>query len=276
MKKFYFFLIVFALLVSCNIDTDGDDVIDKEDKCPDTFGLVEFNGCPDSDEDGIPDKEDDCPDDFGSEEFNGCPDTDEDGIPDKEDDCPEEYGYERYNGCPNNDNVKLLVSECLSSYNVSDEEINAILTDRDLTHDKTINYKMCSILLDMIKTQREHEQEMRGFDERKKLLDARRVVVEGNAKELNDGYIQAVYRQGNGRQFAVILKGGINNPTFYLMQVFSGGEINTGGTTKFDHTNYGVQQLWVRHKPFEIEATLFTMKLLDSSKEPFDIENLFD
>lgn len=276
MKKFYLLLIVFALLVSCNKDTDGDDVIDKEDKCPDTFGLVEFNGCPDSDEDGVPDPEDDCPDDFGLEEFNGCPDTDEDGIPDNEDDCPDEYGYERYDGCPNNDNMQLLVSECLKSYNISDEEINTILSDRDLTLDKTINYKMCSILLDMVKTQREHEQEMRGFDERKKELDARRVVVEGNAKELNDGYVQAVYRQGNGSQYAVIMKGGAKNPTFYLMQVLSGGEINTGGTTKFDHTNYGIQQMWVRHKPFKIEATLFRMKLLDSSKEPFDFENYFN
>lgn len=271
MKKFYLLLIVFALLVSCNKDTDGDDVIDKEDKCPDTFGLVEFNGCPDSDGDGIPDPEDDCPDKAGLEKFNGCPDTDEDGIPDKEDDCPDEYGYERYNGCPNNDDVELLVSECLRSYNVTDEEINTILSDVDLTFDKTINYKMCSLLLDMIKDRQdfEHKQKMRQFDEQG-------AVLKSNEKELNDGYIQAVYRQGNGRQFAVILKGGTNNPTYYLMQVFSGGEIDTGGTTKFDHTNYGMQQMWVRHKPFKIEATLFTMKLIDSSKEPFDFENYFN
>lgn len=276
MKKFYLVLMLCSVLVSCNKDTDGDKVNDKEDKCPDEYGLVEFDGCPDSDEDGIPDSEDDCPDDFGLEEFNGCPDSDEDGIPDKDDDCPEEYGYERYDGCPNNDNMQLLVSECLKSYNVSDEEINAILSDRDLTLDKTITYKMCSILLDMVKTQREHEQEMRGFDERKKELDARRVVVESNSKEINDGYIQAVYRQGYGRQYAVILKGGNNNPTYYLMQVLSGGEINTGGTTKFDNTNYGAQQLWVRHKPFKIEATLFTMRLIDSSKQPFDFESYFN
>jgi hypothetical protein len=42
MKKFYLLIVVFAVLVSCHKDTDGDDVIDKEDKCPDTFGLVEF------------------------------------------------------------------------------------------------------------------------------------------------------------------------------------------------------------------------------------------
>ena len=275
MKKFYLLLIVFAVLVSCNKDTDGDDVNDKEDKCPDTFGLVEFNGCPDSDDDGIPDPDDDCPDESGLEKFNGCPDTDEDGISDKEDDCPDEFGYERYNGCPNNDNVKLLVSECLRSYDVTDEEINTILSDVNLAPDKTINYKMCSLLIDRITMIRDREHERRRSDDAKKILDARKLVVDGMGKELNDGYIQAVYRQGNGRQFAVILKGGTNNPTYYLMQVLSGGEIDTGGTTKFDETNYGMQQMWVRHKPFKIEATLFTMKLLDSSKEPFDFEKLF-
>ena len=88
MKKFYLLIIVFSVLVSCNKDSDGDDVIDKEDKCPDTFGLVEFNGCPDSDDDGIPDSDDDCPDKAGLEKFDGCPDTDGDGIADKDDACP--------------------------------------------------------------------------------------------------------------------------------------------------------------------------------------------
>ena len=268
MKKFYLLLIVCAVLVSCNKDTDGDKVNDKNDKCPDTFGLVEFNGCPDSDGDGIPDPEDDCPDKAGLEEFNGCPDTDEDGIPDNKDDCPDEYGYEKYNGCPNNDLVQLQVSECLKSYNFTDEEINKILSDHDLTINETINNKMCSLLLEMIKSRHEHKQKIRELDERG-------TVIKSNAKEINDGYIQAVYRQGNGRQYAVILKNGSYDPTFYLMQVLSGGEINTGGTTKFDETNYGVQQMWVRHEAFKVPATLFTMKLLDSSKEPFDFEKLF-
>lgn len=276
MKKFYLILMVCSVLVSCNKDTDGDKINDKDDKCPDTFGLVEFEGCPDSDEDGVPDPEDDCPDDFGLEEFNGCPDSDEDGIPDKDDDCPDEFGYERYDGCPNNDNMQLLVSECLDPFDVTDVEIISILQERNLSLNETINYKMCNLLHERIRLSVEHNQQMREFDERKNELDARRVVVEGNTKEINDGYIQAVYRQGNGRQYAVILKGGNNNPTYYLMQVLSGGEINTGGTTKFDHTNYGAQQLWVRHKPFKIEATLFTMKLLDSSKEPFNPDQIFN
>lgn len=274
MKKFYLLIIVFAVLVSCK-DTDGDKVNDKDDKCPDTFGLLEFNGCPDSDEDGIQDSEDECPDEYGLEEFNGCPDTDEDGIPDNKDDCPEEYGYERYNGCPNNDNVQLLVSECLKSYNLTDAEINKILSDNDLTLNKTINVGMCNLLIEMITTRRKHEQEMRSLNDEKKILDARKLVVDGRGKEINDGYIQAVYNQGNGGQYVVILKGGANG-TFYLMQVISGGKCPIGGTTKFDETTYGNQQMWVRHEPYKIPATLFTMKLLNSSKEPFDMEKLFN
>ena len=275
MKKLYLILTVFTVLASCSRDTDGDNVNDKDDKCPETFGLAKFDGCPDSDEDGIPDKEDDCPDKAGLEKFNGCPDSDEDGIPDKDDDCPEEFGYERYNGCPNNDNLQLSLSvmECLKPYNLTEKEINNILSDLDLTPEKPINYKICNDLLEMVKSRREHDQEM---NDRKKELDERRIEVEANAKELNDGYVQAVFRQGNGRQYAVILKGGAKNPMYHLMQVLSGGQINTGGTTSLDETNFGIQQMWVRHKPFKIDATLFTMRLIDSSNQPFDFDKLFN
>lgn len=84
-------------------DSDGDGVYDKDDECPDTPGLAEFNGCPDSDGDGIADKDDECPDTAGLPEFDGCPDTDGDGIPDPEDECPEEAGSEALNGCPDAD-----------------------------------------------------------------------------------------------------------------------------------------------------------------------------
>ena len=270
MKKLFLLLIVCTLLASCSRDTDGDNVNDNDDKCPETYGLAKFDGCPDSDGDGVPDKDDDCPDDSGLEEFDGCPDTDGDGIPDKDDDCPEEYGYERNNGCPNKDRVELSVSECLSSYNVSDEEINSILSDANLTFDKTITYGLCNQLLGLIKRKHdfEHQQKLKELNEEGE-------VLRSNEKELNDGYVQAIYRQGNGRQYAVILKGGAKNPMYHLMQVLSGGEINTGGTTSLDETNFGIQQMWVRHKPFKIDATLFTMRLIDSSKEPFDFDKLF-
>ena len=84
-------------------DTDGDGIYDKDDACPEEFGLAEFNGCPDSDGDGIEDGKDSCPQEAGPAEFNGCPDSDGDGIPDKDDSCPTEAGPKELNGCPDAD-----------------------------------------------------------------------------------------------------------------------------------------------------------------------------
>ncbi|MCF6278842.1 MAG: OmpA family protein [Flavobacteriaceae bacterium] len=84
-------------------DTDGDGIYDKDDACPEVFGLEEFNGCPDSDGDGVIDSEDACPDVAGLAELNGCPDADGDGIADGEDNCPNEKGSKANNGCPDAD-----------------------------------------------------------------------------------------------------------------------------------------------------------------------------
>src|SRR5690554_3632060 len=84
-------------------DSDDDGIPDKDDECPETPGLAEFNGCPDSDGDGIPDHLDDCPTVAGLPEFNGCPDTDGDGIVDHLDECPTVAGLAEFNGCPDSD-----------------------------------------------------------------------------------------------------------------------------------------------------------------------------
>lgn len=84
-------------------DTDGDGIYDKDDACPEVFGLEEFNGCPDTDGDGIIDSEDACPDVAGLAELKGCPDADGDGIADGEDACPNEKGSKANNGCPDSD-----------------------------------------------------------------------------------------------------------------------------------------------------------------------------
>jgi len=81
-------------------DTDGDGIPDSEDSCIDVPGLKHFHGCPDSDGDGIPNFDDACPYQAGPAKFNGCPDTDGDGIPDSEDKCPNEAGPAISNGCP--------------------------------------------------------------------------------------------------------------------------------------------------------------------------------
>ncbi len=83
-------------------DRDKDGILDKDDLCPDTPGLAEFQGCPDTDGDGIPDKDDQCPDVAGPVENHGCPwpDTDGDGIIDRDDACPNVPGPAENNGCP--------------------------------------------------------------------------------------------------------------------------------------------------------------------------------
>ncbi|MEO6418392.1 MAG: OmpA family protein [Polyangiaceae bacterium] len=107
-------------------DRDGDGILDKDDVCPDTPGVVshERNGCPpivpppvvvvkpsDRDNDGIADTEDACPDVAGVKtddpKTNGCPsDKDKDGIADSEDACIDVAGIRtddpKTNGCPPN------------------------------------------------------------------------------------------------------------------------------------------------------------------------------
>ncbi len=85
-------------------DTDGDGIIDVNDKCPTVKGLAKYDGCPipDTDKDGINDEEDKCPTVPGLARYQGCPipDTDKDGINDEEDKCPTVFGVARYQGCP--------------------------------------------------------------------------------------------------------------------------------------------------------------------------------
>lgn len=95
-----------ALLEEClaveDSDSDGDGIVDSQDACPETAGLVELSGCPDNDGDNVLDDRDQCPDVAGSQENNGCPwaDTDSDGVSDKDDLCPSERGSISNNGCP--------------------------------------------------------------------------------------------------------------------------------------------------------------------------------
>jgi OOP family OmpA-OmpF porin len=92
-------------------DTDNDGVYDKDDACPEMFGLAEYNGCPDSDNDGVIDSKDDCPNVAGLESLNGCPDTDNDGIADKDDACPNDKGTIVNKGCPDTDNDGIIDSK---------------------------------------------------------------------------------------------------------------------------------------------------------------------
>ena len=78
----------------CPMDSDGDGVYDGIDQCPGTpnKAKVDATGCPiDSDGDGIPDGIDKCPDTPTGAQVDafGCPiDSDGDGVPDGIDQCP--------------------------------------------------------------------------------------------------------------------------------------------------------------------------------------------
>jgi outer membrane protein OmpA-like peptidoglycan-associated protein len=90
------------------LDSDHDGIPNKDDRCPYTFGVEVFHGCPDSDGDAIPDIDDACPRVPGLAKFNGCPDSDGDGIPDKDDACPYAPGPVANHGCPDRDGDGIL------------------------------------------------------------------------------------------------------------------------------------------------------------------------
>jgi outer membrane protein OmpA-like peptidoglycan-associated protein len=99
-----------------DVDTDGDGIVDRLDKCPtepeDKDGFEDEDGCPDpdNDKDGVPDVTDKCPldpeDKDGFEDEDGCPDpdNDKDGFLDGVDKCPNEAevfnGFQDDDGCP--------------------------------------------------------------------------------------------------------------------------------------------------------------------------------
>jgi OmpA-OmpF porin, OOP family len=100
-----------APVVETPKDTDGDGVIDADDKCPTVAGVASLQGCPDKDGDGIADSEDKCPDVAGIASLQGCPDKDGDGIADGDDKCPTVAGLARLQGCPIPDTDKDGVND---------------------------------------------------------------------------------------------------------------------------------------------------------------------
>lgn len=101
--------------VLSDIDTDGDQIPDHVDFCPEQAGTEEGQGCLDMDYDGIPDEADACPNDAGLPE-DGCPapsenDRDGDGFLDDVDVCPDEAGSPTANGCIDTDGDGFADSE---------------------------------------------------------------------------------------------------------------------------------------------------------------------
>lgn len=98
-----------------DIDSDGDGVFDKKDKCPSTprGNAVNSDGCPiDSDGDGVLDYKDKCPKTPKgvAVDTKGCPlDSDKDGVYDYKDKCPETPLGLKVDpqGCPLNSKLHL-------------------------------------------------------------------------------------------------------------------------------------------------------------------------
>ncbi|MDG1090966.1 MAG: hypothetical protein P8O90_03525 [Flavobacteriaceae bacterium] len=63
------------IIVEKTLDTDGDGVLDVNDKCKEVAGDKENEGCPwpDDDNDGVANKDDACPDEAGTAADKGCP-----------------------------------------------------------------------------------------------------------------------------------------------------------------------------------------------------------
>lgn len=91
-------------------DTDGDGLLDRDDKCPTVPGVAAYQGCPvpDRDKDGIADSEDVCPDEPGVKSAHGCPDKDGDTLTDAKDRCPNEAGPVALKGCPDTDGDQIV------------------------------------------------------------------------------------------------------------------------------------------------------------------------
>ena len=96
-------------------DSDGDGVLDTQDRCPGTpaGAKVDAFGCElDSDGDGIIDSKDQCPGTLAGRKVNavGCEvDSDGDGVLDNDDQCPNTVAGARVDvkGCEIKDEIKL-------------------------------------------------------------------------------------------------------------------------------------------------------------------------
>ena len=114
-QRAYYYLDGVSLTLHPEDDRDHDGIADKDDLCPDVFGLAQFQGCPDTDGDGVPDHLDKCPNVAGPVAFEGCPDTDGDGVPDHLDRCPTVKGLASNNGCPEiTEKAKKLFEKALT------------------------------------------------------------------------------------------------------------------------------------------------------------------
>ena len=104
--------------------SDGDSVLDKDDKCLEEAGDIENDGCP-------------------------WPDTDGDSVLDKDDECPEKVGTITNNGCP--EIMEPVVTEAVQK--TLNEYAKTILFD---TGRSSIKTESTRVILDIIKILKEY------------------------------------------------------------------------------------------------------------------------
>lgn len=178
MREIYLLTIIMALIASCQFDTKQQV---KES---------------DSDQDGVYDNYDECPNTYGLEEFNGCPDTDEDGIPDHEDECPDEFGIEELDGCPKNETkaieTRLTAADCYKVLSLTKGEIKEASSLLNVGLNDLITFESCEIISDYIFKYREIKRDQANLQ-----------------KQIDGGYIQTVLTVRDKDQYIIVLKGGI-------------------------------------------------------------------
>jgi OOP family OmpA-OmpF porin len=116
------------------LDSDGDGVLDPQDRCPNTKAGEEVDelGClvkKDSDKDGVPDVNDKCPNtrEGIAVDHRGCElDSDNDGVVDSKDQCPntsKDFVVDGY-GCPQTATLKVTFAP--NKHEISDDLINQL------------------------------------------------------------------------------------------------------------------------------------------------------
>jgi hypothetical protein len=286
MRKIYLLTIIMALMASCRFDTKKHV---KES---------------DSDQDGIYDDYDECPSTFGLEEFNGCPDTDEDGIPDHEDECPDEFGLEELDGCTKNEtkavDTRLTAADCYKGLSLTNAEIKEVSSLFNMGFNNLITFEFCKIISDYIFKYREIK---RGQANLQKQIDVgyiQRVLkvksrstskprrwafmaeyVHSDGTVYHKGVEQpklkgkkkaskAAGTKGDGlrAQHLIVLKGGI----YFLMEIVAGGEC-TIGTMEFNENTTALQLVFVRESPNVESLKGFKMRIIDKSTNLSILEN---
>ncbi len=108
------------------IDSDGDGIMNSQDNCPDKFGLVRFNGCPDTDGDGIEDKLDDCPNTPGVLSNHGCPEekVEPEPEPEQEEKEVEENLQSLFKNIEFDTNMDVIRSVSFKDLNTASEILN--------------------------------------------------------------------------------------------------------------------------------------------------------